>query len=84
LVGVIASDRPLDMNEGSPGEDALEVTISDSQLRPGLLSMPSPASDYDCLGGSGNVVPEPVARISHWPLAFSMADAYRQLLVSLC
>jgi hypothetical protein len=84
LVGVIASDRPLDMNEGSPGEDALEVTISDSQLHPGLLSMPSPASNYDCLGGSGNVGSG--AGGSDFSLAgrFFMADAYRQLLVSLC
>jgi hypothetical protein len=29
LVGVIVSDRPLDMNEGRPGEDAREVTITD-------------------------------------------------------
>ena len=26
---MIVSDRPLDMNEGRPGEDALEVTITD-------------------------------------------------------
>ena len=29
LVGVIVSDRPLDANEGRPGEDVFEVTISD-------------------------------------------------------
>lgn len=29
LVGVIVSDRPLDMNTGTPGEDVFEVTISD-------------------------------------------------------
>ena len=28
-------------------------------------------------------VPAPVARISHWPLAFFMADAYRRRLDSL-
>ena len=60
------------------------VVVGDVAVWFGELDEPHTKASCACARSTPPWVPAPVARISRWPLAFFMADAYHQRLVSLC